>query len=97
MSGASRSRWFTLSPAPVDKGRRTLRWRVTTLDGAPLGFVEWYAPWRCYTFNSTTDSAYFDKACLRDLADFCERSTVDHMAKVKAARQAAQATGRSHP
>jgi hypothetical protein len=78
-------KWFVLSPAPVEKGRRTLVWRVTTLGGGHLGFVEWYSPWRCYAFHPAAETL-FEKTCLRDMADFCEKATADHMARVRAAK-----------
>ena len=75
-----------MSPAPVEKGRRTLRWRVTSVDGALLGFVEWHTPWRCYAFFSAADTLY-ERTCLRDLADFCDQATRDHLAARRAERE----------
>ncbi len=73
------SKWITLAPAEVQKGTRTLRWKVLTVDGGLLGHVQWFARWRCYAFFPDAETV-FEKSCLRDLAKFCEQATRDHMA-----------------
>ncbi len=80
-------KWFVMSPAPVERGRRTRRWKATSRDGALLGFVEWYRPWRCYAFFPHSDTI-FEKTCLRDLADWCEQATSDHLAARRREREA---------
>lgn len=82
----SQPKWFVLNHAQVEKGRRTLRWRVTSLDGGTLGHVEWYSPWRCYFLPSV--ETLFEKTCLRDLADFCEQATRDHIEGLRRKREA---------
>lgn len=73
----TKPRWFRVEATPVDKGRRTARFRVVTLDGALLGYIEWYNSWRCYSFFPQHDTV-FEKQCLRDLAAWLERATADH-------------------
>ncbi len=72
-------KWFAMSPAPVEKGRRTLRWKATSLDGAVLGFVEWYRPWRCYAFFPQPETV-FERTCLADLAEWCDQATAERIA-----------------
>lgn len=67
-------KWFSVSPSPTAKGRRTLCWRVTAHEGGLLGYVEWYNPWRCYAFFPQPDTV-FEKDCLRDLATWLEAET----------------------
>ncbi len=81
-------KWIVMTPMPVDKGRRTLRWRVGSVDGGLLGFVEWHSPWRCYSFFPQAETLY-EKTCLRDLADWCEKATADHLAARRREREAA--------
>jgi hypothetical protein len=51
---------------------------VRTRDGArPLGVLEWYGPWRKYTFAPRGDTV-FDASCLQDIAAHCEAMTVEH-------------------
>ena len=42
-----------------------------------LGIIVWFAKWRCYAFEPSRDTV-FEKQCLRDIADFCERKTKEH-------------------
>lgn len=39
--------------------------------GAPLGYVEWYKPWKQYVFQPQQDTE-FSPDCLRALAKFME-------------------------
>lgn len=41
-----------------------------------LGEIQWFGRWRCYAFYAF--NAYFEKQCLRDIADFCEAQTKEH-------------------
>lgn len=45
-----------------------------------LGWVKWFAPWRCYSFYPN-GNAFFERRCLRDIADFCEARTAEHKAR----------------
>ena len=55
---------------------KTKTWRVeSTESGVELGYVAWYGRWRCYTFAPLNDTIY-EKQCLRDIAEFCERETL---------------------
>jgi hypothetical protein len=78
----SQPKWITFTPAPTEKERRTLRWRVRSIEGfggQVIGHIEWYARWRCYAFFPAAETV-FEKTCLRDLADFCEQATRDRAA-----------------
>lgn len=46
-------------------------------DGTPLGVVQWFARWRCYTFGPEPETVFSDE-CLRDITDFCEAKTKEH-------------------
>ena len=37
-----------------------------------LGAIKWYAPWRKYSFFPQPHTV-FEKDCLREIADFCEK------------------------
>ena len=56
-------------------------WGVSS-NGAYLGMVKWYAPWRRYVFEPGYQTLY-DTACLRELATFCEAETTRHKIKNK--------------
>jgi hypothetical protein len=56
--------------------QRTNRWRVTNLHGIPIGTVYWHTPWRQYTFFPAPQTL-FERNCLRLIADFCERETME--------------------
>jgi hypothetical protein len=66
---------------PVD--RRTDTWLVKTKQpeggGAgvvkTLGSIQFYPRWRAYAFYPLPQTL-FEKDCLRDIADFCERATI---------------------
>lgn len=59
---------------------KTRRWAVMSKGGGSLGTVQWYAPWRRYTFEPW-GSTTFDAACLREIASFCESRTVEQKAR----------------
>ena len=60
--------------------RRTRRWSVQTRDGhAQLGTIEWYGPWRKYSFSPSMEAPLvFEEMCLRDVAAFVEARTREH-------------------
>ena len=39
-----------------------------------LGMVEWYPPWRQFTFGAWSEDIVFNKQCLLGIADFLERA-----------------------
>lgn len=53
---------------------KTRRWAVMSKGGASLGTVQWYAPWRRYTFDGWSGTT-FDANCLREIATFCQTNT----------------------
>lgn len=57
-------------------------------NGDVLGTITWYGRWRCYVFGPWPSTIY-EKTCLRDIADFCERLTKEHNARNRARRAAA--------
>jgi len=57
--------------------KKTKTWLVETKDDTPLGIIHWYGAWRCYGF-SPKPATVFEKVCLREIADFCERKTQEH-------------------
>ncbi len=65
--------YIRFDPAPPKK--KTSVWIVRTQDGATeLGYIQWYAQWRCYAFFPFA-ATLFEKSCLRYIADFCEEQT----------------------
>jgi hypothetical protein len=60
---------------------KTNRWEVVTSEGTIIGRISWYAPWRKYCFSPREDTVY-EQVCLREIADFCERETKAHKAKI---------------
>ena len=63
------------------KSGKTLEYHVMTNDGTDcLGSVNWFGRWRCYSFNPWPGTV-FEKTCLREIADFCERLTKEHRAQ----------------
>lgn len=66
--------WISFDLAATPPGRKTSIWIVRQKDGTALGDVRWYGPWRCYSFFPLA-STVFERKCLRDIADFCERQT----------------------
>jgi hypothetical protein len=60
----------------------TETWRVMTKGSLSvlLGTIKWFGSWRCYSFFvSSAEGEFelvFEKQCLRDIANFCEKVTV---------------------
>jgi hypothetical protein len=54
--------------------RLTDTWTVQATNGVGLGKIVWYGAWRKYCFFPLGETV-FDKACLRDIANFCEQQT----------------------
>lgn len=51
-----------------------------------LGSVRWFGRWRCYVFEPLRDTVY-EKTCLREIADFCEKLTNEHNAQLRERRK----------
>jgi hypothetical protein len=75
---------FREVPHP-SKGAVTKFWFVESTSDTQLGFVKWYAPWRCYCFEPYP-LTIFNEGCLMDIAGFCKNETYLH-------REAKKATG----
>lgn len=57
---------------------KTKTWMVESNEsGCVLGWIAWYSQWRTYGFFPDADTV-FEEDCLRDIADFCERKTIEH-------------------
>jgi hypothetical protein len=66
----------------VPKTRKTKVFAVHATGGELLGIVKWYPAWRCYSFYTLTDrNTIFERACLHDIARFCEAQTITHKIK----------------
>ena len=62
----------------------TETWHVVPKDNNSivLGLIKWDAPWRCYSFfiypwmfANKDDFLKYEKFCMRDIANFCEKVT----------------------
>ena len=66
--------------AGYSKTGATETWRVVSKDdnSIVLGIVKWFGPWRCYSFviSGIIGELVFEKKCLRDIANFCEKVTI---------------------
>lgn len=61
--------------------RRTDQWEViTTSSCETVGLVKWFGRWRAYAFFPNPETVY-ERQCLRDIADFCEKETYKHREK----------------
>lgn len=71
---------FVLTDTP---GRKTAVWLIQTVDGmTDLGEVKFNGGWRCYAFFPLPKTLY-ERECLRDIADFCERKTGEWQQEVR--------------
>lgn len=78
MSGDTDFRWITVSWAGASASGKTSIWTVRNSDnGALLGEIRWHGPWRQYTFVPAPFTI-FEEECLRDIANFCQDSTISH-------------------
>lgn len=68
--------YLTIRPNRVlARGKRTSVWDVRSRSrGDLLGRVQWYGPWRQYTFWPEA-GVIFNPGCLDELAEFCRAST----------------------
>lgn len=75
------SKWIMFRPRlKRTPAQRTEQWDVISLDGKLLGIVKWYGAWRQYAFFPEPETIY-ERQCLRDLAEFCEKETYKHREK----------------
>lgn len=44
-------------------------------NSAIIGWIYWYPAWRKYIFHP---NGLFDEGCLREIADFVEKQTIEH-------------------
>ena len=72
--------WISFELQPTIVGKKTETWVVKTLQGVRLGIVKWFGPWRQYSFFPDPETAW-ERECLRTVADFCERSTLEYRGK----------------
>jgi hypothetical protein len=77
----SEARHIRFEPEGRSESGKTQIWKVVTKDSnVLLGYVRWYAPWRCYSFFVWSKDDEFDlvfeKTCLRDIGGFCENQTL---------------------
>jgi hypothetical protein len=67
----------------IEKGV-THKYEVCPDGGGVLGWVEWKAGWRRYTFRPVTGyEAWFDALCLTTVADFIKLRTDERKAQMK--------------
>lgn len=83
-SSSERIGKYLVAVAEPARGK-TSRWRVEALDGALLGRVAWYGPWRQYTFDPEILTTLnpeilttFNAGCLTDIASFLARENTRH-------------------
>lgn len=90
------SKWITFRAVACPAIRKTKIWEVMPIDlSSLLGYVKWYAAWRQYSFFPEADTVY-ERQCLRDIADFCEKETNKHREAAKL-RSVPSATGTVSP
>jgi len=63
---------------PGDPLPKTLTWYVKNKYADQwIGQIRWYPQWRKYSYFPTTNTVY-EWICLREIADFCEKKTIEH-------------------
>jgi len=71
-------RWFHVRALPPRRGRKTRVYEVRAAsDGALLGTISWYAPWRQFAF-APQPNAVWSRDCLTDVADAVAAAHVAH-------------------
>jgi hypothetical protein len=58
---------FLESPNP---GKLTKRWLIKSTSDDLLGFIQYYAPWRKYTWSMANAGIIFDIACTQEVIEF---------------------------
>lgn len=70
---------FTVD-STADPKAVTLTWDVESVQGASLGVVRWYAPWRRYVFIADTSViVILDAECMHSIAEFVEEKQALHV------------------
>jgi hypothetical protein len=88
----SDGQWIRFVGVEQAREWKTKRWLVVTREGAQLGTVEWWGPWRKYAFNPAPGTGY-EQVCLRDIAAFLETETSRHYAQLREKRDGQQMLG----
>ncbi len=85
------SKWLEFSKPYLTKSGKTKIWSVYSSGYKDdpdeekdfwLGDIKWRGGWRKYAFFPERDTT-FEASCLRDIADFCEKQTKEHLARKK--------------
>jgi len=55
----------------ANPGKKTKRWSIYSTQGGntPLGWIQFFAPWRKYVWE-TTPGSIFDVKCTQEVVDF---------------------------
>lgn len=62
-------KFIEFTEQPIEQGKKTPVYFVDSKQGAHLGEIKWYGPWRCYAFYPA-GGTIFDKSCLKDIEKF---------------------------
>ncbi len=54
----------------ANPGKLTKRWTIKSTDDDLLGWIQFYAPWRKYTWSMADGGVLFDVACTQEVIDF---------------------------
>jgi len=82
------SKWIRFEQHVQDPKRKTKTWSVFAKEGDNwLGNILWFGRWRTYAFQPPINQfTYFEKVCLRDIADFIEAANKEQCAMRKATK-----------
>jgi len=72
------TKWISITEVKpfVIKKTKTF-WIVTKEGNQHLGIIQWYAPWRKYSFFPKPDTVW-ETQCLKDVTAFIENLMVEH-------------------
>lgn len=76
-------KYLTAIPQPATG--KTGRWRIESNRGDYLGSVQWYGPWRQFTFDPEILST-FNVDCLNDISAFLVRENAKQRESAKPLR-----------
>lgn len=79
---------FSDEQVPQQKTKKVVIYSVR--DGAVLGIIKWYGPWRQFCFQPAPGTT-FNPDCLRQIMQRCQEETGLQRAKAKAEREGIQA------
>lgn len=75
---SDKSPYIEVREAGLSKSGKTKVWSVHNIHtGEEIGYIRWQGSWRKYVFEDYGPS-YYDWQCLRQIADFIERATLEH-------------------